>query len=93
MLGNAAWRVHDSRPGVLAAVRAGRWTSRSLREGPEGLGSLVACLLKRQADVCKEKVISISQFAELTSLAAALGPDLDHRRQLCEKERDKARSS
>jgi hypothetical protein len=64
-----------------------------LREGPEGLGSLVACLLNRQADVCKEMVFSISQFAELTSLAVAFDPDLDSRRQLREKERHKPRSS
>jgi hypothetical protein len=51
----------------------------------------VACLLNRQADVGKEMVFSISQFAERTSLAAAFDPDWDRRRQLCDKERDKPR--
>ncbi len=66
MLGNADPPVHDLRPSVLAAVRTGRCTSPSLRESPEGLGSLVACFLDRQADIGKEMVFSISQFAELT---------------------------
>jgi len=79
----------------LAAKGAGCRVHRQmhLREGPEGLGSLVAGLLNRQADVCKEMVCSIGQFAELTSLAAAFDPDLDSRRQLREKERHKLRSS
>jgi len=63
------------------------------REGPKGLGSLAARLLNRQADVCKEVVFSISQLAKLTSLVAAFDPDLDGRRQLCEKERDEPHSS
>ena len=79
----------------LAAKGAGCRVHRQmhLREGPEGLGSLVACLLNTQADVCKEVVFSISQLAKLTSLVAAFDPDLDGRRQLCEKERDEPHSS
>jgi hypothetical protein len=60
-------------------VRAGRCTSPSLRESPKGLGSLVARLLNRQADVGKEMVFSISQFAERMSLAAAFDPDWNSR--------------
>src|SRR5215831_8087352 len=93
MLGNADRRVHDLRPSAKAAVPTGRCTSPSLRESPEGLGSLVSCLLNRQAEVGKEMVFSVGQFAELTSLAAAFDPDWDSRRQLCEKERDKPRLS
>jgi hypothetical protein len=93
MLGNARRSVHDLRPSALAAVRIGRCASPSFRESPEGLGSLVACLLDGQADVGKEMVFSISQFAERTSLVAAFDPDWDRRRQLLEKERDKPRSS
>src|SRR5215470_17564156 len=78
---------------ALVAVPSGRCTSPSFRERPEGLRSLVACLFNRQADVGKEMVFSISQLAERTPLAAAFDPDLDRRRQLCEKKRDKARSS
>ena len=93
MVGNVDRRVHDLRASALGAVRTGRCTSPSFREHPEGLRSLVACLFNRQADVGKEMVFSISQLAERTPLAAAFDPDLDRRRQLCEKERDKARSS
>ena len=93
MVGNADRRVHDLRPSALVAVRTSRCTSPSFRERPEGLRSLAARLFNRQADVGKEMVFSISQLAEHTPLVAAFDPDLDRRRQLCEKERDKARSS
>ena len=93
MVGNVHSRFDDLRPSALVAVRTGRCTWPSFRERPEGLRSLVACLFNRHADVGKEMVFSINQLAERAPLAAAFDPDLDRRRQLCEKERDKARSS
>jgi hypothetical protein len=92
MVDSAVGRVHDSWPSVLATVRIRRCTSPSRRESPERLCSFVACLLNREADVCEEMVFSISQFAELTSLAAAFDPDLDRPQQLREKERDRPRA-
>src|SRR5258708_40370893 len=65
MLGNADPPVHDLRPSVLAAVRTGRYTSPSLRESPDGLGSLVAWFTHQQAHLRRKMGFLNRQFGRL----------------------------
>jgi hypothetical protein len=54
--------------------RIARHSVASPRENPEWLFGLAARPLQRQADIRKKMVVSIGQFGERTSLAAAFDP-------------------